>query len=82
MNVWQLQEAKAKLSELVKMVLKQGPQGISIRGLFEVVLISRKDYERLLGKRPSFVEFMKKSPLREINMDLERNKSKTREINL
>ena len=39
MKVWQLQEAKAKLSELVKLTKKE-PQVVSVRGKDEVILLS------------------------------------------
>ena len=44
---WQLQDAKARLSELVKNAVSEGPQGISVRGHKEVVVISMQEYEAL-----------------------------------
>lgn len=82
MKVWQLQEAKAKLSKLVKQVINSGPQGISLRGVLEVVLMSRKDYQKITGQKSSFVKFMKSSPLRGLSIDTQRNKSKPRDITL
>ena len=37
---WQLQEAKNKLSELVKAARRAGPQTISVRGKGAVVVVS------------------------------------------
>jgi prevent-host-death family protein len=42
MSTWQLQTAKAKLSELLRAVRDEGPQTISVRGKEEYVVI-RKD---------------------------------------
>ena len=42
MGIWQLQTAKAKLSELLRAVRDEGPQTISVRGKEEYV-VSVKD---------------------------------------
>lgn len=82
MRRWQLQEAKARLSELVKATEKEGPQEITVRGTGAAVLVSRADYERLTRRRDSFVEFMRKSPLAGLRLDLERDRSLTRDVAL
>ena len=84
MKIWQLQEAKAKFSQLIRDVLAIGPQGVSIRGVFQIVIISRCDYEKLFQKKNkySFNEFMDKSPLKGLDLDFSRNKSLNREIEL
>lgn len=45
--VWQLQEAKNKLSEVVKAAKTQGPQIISVRGRDEVAVVSMDELRRL-----------------------------------
>lgn len=82
MKRWQLQEAKAKLSEVVREAMLHGPQTISIRGEDSVVMLAVKDYERLIATKPSFVEFMRASPLRGVELDIERDKSPDRDIDL
>ena len=82
MKTWQLQDAKAKLSELIKQVIHSGPQGISIRGMLEVIVVSKTHYQKLFSKGPSFVELMRKSPLVGTNLNLIRDKTKPRDINL
>ena len=82
MRTWQLQDAKAKLSELVKHVINSGPQGISLRGVLEVILISKNDYEKLTKKKSNFLNFMRNSPLKGLEINLERNKSKSRDVEL
>jgi len=72
---WQLQDAKARLSELVKKAITQGPQNISVRGKRSVVVIGINDYDRLTQQNLSFVDFIRKSPLVGINLDLQRRKS-------
>lgn len=44
---WQLQEAKNKLSEVVKAAKTQGPQIISVRGKDEVAVVSMDELRRL-----------------------------------
>lgn len=41
MHTWQLQEAKARLSEVVRLCLHEGPQMLTVRGKEEVVLLSK-----------------------------------------
>lgn len=78
--VWQLQEAKNKLSEVVENAISKGPQEITRRGKKMVVVISIKDYIRLKKKRSSLVEFFKNSPLSEVKF--ERTKDIPRDVKL
>lgn len=64
MQLWQLQYVKSHLSEVVRLCLKQGPQGSTVRGNDTAVLMSKKDYEKLAGIKPDFVTFMQNSPLK------------------
>jgi prevent-host-death family protein len=63
---WPLQDAKNKLSELVRTVKDQGPQIITVHGKEEAVLVSRADYEKvhhLLEQKPGdFVDFLLSIP--------------------
>ncbi len=79
---WQLQTAKARLSVLVKRAITEGPQEITIHGKSAAVVLSRADYEKLITRKPSFLEFMRRSPLRDILLEIERDKSPVREIDL
>lgn len=54
--VWQLQEAKARLSEVVRRAVDEGPQHVSVRGEPAAVVLSEKDYRQLTSKRPSIVD--------------------------
>lgn len=79
---WQLQEAKAKLSQLVKQAALLGPQFISVHGEKVVVVLSLQDFDQLTQPSDNFWEFMQKSPLKGINLPLKRNKDTTRDIEL
>ncbi len=81
MHTWQMQEAKAKLSEVVKCAEKEGPQEITLHGQSVAIVISRNLYDRLAGTGQSLVEFMRSSPLYENDdVTLIRDQSTTREI--
>jgi antitoxin Phd len=59
---WQLQEAKAKLSELVQKAIDEGPQTVTRRGKPSVVILSVRDYERLRQRKPSLKEVLMSGP--------------------
>lgn len=82
MRTWQLQEAKARLSEVIKQASREGPQTITMRGEPTAVVISKDEYERLKRPRESFVAFMRKSPLYGLDLDLRRDRTLTRESEL
>jgi prevent-host-death family protein len=63
MRTWEIQEAKARLSELVKLAENEGPQDITLHGRSVAVVLSRKAFERLSGSENSLMEFMRQSPL-------------------
>ena len=81
MQVWQLQEAKAKLTELINDT-KDEPQIISRRGVNEVVVINMKKFAELCKTQESIVSFFKNSPLNEIEVEFDRDKHAMREIDL
>lgn len=82
MQTWQLQQAKAQLSELVRRAQTEGPQEISVRGRPSVVVISEPNYQRLMKSRPGLVEFLRNSPLAGLDLDLTRDKTTGRDVKL
>ena len=77
---WQLQEAKAMLSEVVKAAVSK-PQIITVYGKKTAVLLSYDRYKKLANPKPPLYEFFRNSPL--FNLDLELPKrlpEKTREV--
>ena len=81
MHVWQLQEAKAKLTQLINEV-KYEPQIISRHGVSQAVVMSVEKYKKLCGKKENIVSFFKNSPLNNVEIELERDKSPMREVDL
>jgi len=84
MHAWQIQEAKARLSELVKRAETEGPQDITLHGRSVAVVLSRAAFERLAGQMSSVVDFMQASPLAGLDGELvfERDASLTRDLSL
>jgi len=81
-NVWQLQEAKNKFSNLVDKARRDGPQVVTKHGKESVVIIAIEDYQKLNKPTSDLISFFKKSPLSDINLDLTRDKSPSRDIEL
>lgn len=80
MEKWQLQTAKAKMSELVKKA-QGAPQEITLHGKSAVVVLSKQEFDRLSGRNISLVEFMRRSPLAQLaDLELSRDKSPAREV--
>lgn len=82
MRQWALQDAKARLSEVVRLAVEHDPQEITLRGAPAVVVVSAEDYRRLLHPRPGFVDLIRHSPLTDVDLDLTRDPSLTREVEL
>lgn len=80
MKTWQLQEAKAQFSDVVRCAQQDGPQGVSVRGKPAAVVISAADYDRLTKQKPRFVDFMRASPLAGTDLKVKRNKTSTRKV--
>jgi antitoxin Phd len=72
-DVWQIQDAKNKLSEVIARAQKHGPQLITRHGEKAVVVVSYAEYERLRKSQGKLSEFFKASPL--AGVELPRDKS-------
>lgn len=82
MKRWQLQEAKARLSELIAAAKTEGPQEVTVRGKPAAVVLAKGDFDRLVKPKPSFVEFMRASPLVGAGVEIRRDRSLTRRVRL
>lgn len=80
MQTWQMQEAKARMSELVKCAQTQ-PQDITVHGKSVAVVISSQAFDRLSLAQDSLVDFMRRSPLYGADdIEFERDTSPKREV--
>lgn len=82
MSSWQLQAAKARLSELVRSSETEGPQEITLHGRAAAVVLSKADYDRLTGRKPSLLELVRQSPLAGARLRMERRRSGPRRVRL
>ena len=79
---WQLQEAKACFSEVVRRA-EQGPQRVTVHGKDAVVVISARDYERLRpDSKTTLGGLMANSPLTDIEFGERRDVMPVREVDL
>ena len=81
MSMWQLQEAKAKFSQVVRMAESE-PQVVTMRGRPVAVIISQQEYLKLGKPKPSFLELMQNAPFTDSEIEIERDRSEAREIDL
>lgn len=82
---WQLQTAKARFSELFRRARTEGPQYVTRGGKDAVVVVPAEQFARLVARQQqpkSLVDFFRKSPLRGLNLDIERDRDTGREIKL
>jgi antitoxin Phd len=69
-RVWQVQEAKNKLSEVIAEAQRRGPQAITRHGRRVAVLLSSADFERLAGRpKTSLLEFLSSPIFGEIELE-------------
>ena len=82
MKTWQLQEAKAHLSELVKKASSGTPQEITLRGKPTVVVLSTQQYKKLKKNKQKLTTFLRQSPLVDLDLELQRDKTGMRALEL
>jgi prevent-host-death family protein len=79
---WQLQEAKNRFSEVVNKTLQEGPQIVTRHGVDSVVILSAKEYKKLIRPETDLVTFFKQSPFYNIQLDFARNKDLPRKVSI
>jgi antitoxin Phd len=81
MSVWQVQEAKTKLSELIEDANTKGPQIITRHGTERAVILSIAEYRALAAQKLDFRAYLLSGPKFE-GFEIERDKSTDREVDL
>jgi len=77
---WQLQEAKAMFSEVIKAAILK-PQTITVHGKETAVILSYEEYKKLISPGKTLFEFIQNSPLRDLKLELPvREGEKMREV--
>ena len=83
MHIWQIQEAKAQLSTVLRDAELDGPQEITNHGRSDAVILSRSDDDRLTEADKSLVDFMRASPLYDFDdVLIERDDSLMRDVDV
>jgi antitoxin Phd len=63
MSTWPLQDAKARLSEVIKTAKKNGPQIITQRGVKSAVVLPFEEWERSQQhNKPTLLEILRSGP--------------------
>jgi antitoxin Phd len=81
-HTWQLQEAKNKFSKLVEMAQHEGPQFVTKHGKASVVVLSVAAYQKMTTPESNLFQFMQSSPLSGMSLDIERDKSPDRDVDI
>ena len=81
---WQLQDAKARFSEVVRRAKQEGPQHVTVHGREEVVIVGADDFRRLAGERSgkALVDAMQAVPHRSVGMEPSRTHMPVRDVDL
>jgi prevent-host-death family protein len=81
---WVFQDAKARLSEVVRRARSEGPQHVSVRGRDGVVVVAEVEFRRLKGdlSGAALVAAMQASPFREVDLEPKRMAMPVRDVGL
>lgn len=82
---WQLQEAKARFSEVFRLARERGPQRVTKHGREAVVVLPAEEYARLVeseARKGTLTDFFASSPLRGSGIDLDRTRDFGRDTHL
>lgn len=75
-RVWSLQEAKARLSEVVRLAQSEGPQTVTVHGKAAVIIQAAAENARDMETGSGLVALLSKSPLKRLTAEsVERVKS-------
>jgi prevent-host-death family protein len=81
MAVWQVQRAKARLSEVIERARAEGPQTITRHGAERAVVISVEDYRALVAHKPDFKAHLLGGPKVD-DFSIERDRDTGRSVEL
>jgi prevent-host-death family protein len=78
---WQVNEAKSRLTELIQVAQKEGPQVITRHGVDTAVVLSIEDFHKLEAAKPDFRDYLLSGPKLDA-FDIDRPRDFGREIEL
>lgn len=77
---WQIQQAKARFSEMIERALNEGPQTVTRHGKAVAVLVPADEYRRLRTGGGNFKAFLAKAPLQ--GVEIRRSRDTGRVVDL
>lgn len=81
-NIWQLQDAKSKFSQLVEKAMHNTPQIVTKHGNNAVVVLAFDDYQKMIEPKQNLIAFFENSPFLDEDLDLTRNSDRPRDIEI
>jgi len=78
---WTVASAKARFSQVIERA-QSSPQTITRNGKPSVVVVSAEEWERKTARKGTLAEFLLDSPLRGVDLDLERRRDEPRDLPL
>jgi prevent-host-death family protein len=80
---WALQGAKARLSEVARRALEEGPQFVTVRGKPTLVVMAQAEYTAMQRRRRrSLAELHRNSPIAGVSLDPSRSPDTGRAVDL
>lgn len=81
-NTWQIQEAKAKFSQVVEEATEKGYQVITKNGVPVVVILSKQEFDKMSTPKSSLLDFFRSAPCQDVDLEIQRSKDLPRELDL
>jgi prevent-host-death family protein len=81
-NIWQLQDAKSKFSQLVEKAMHNKPQFVTKHGNNAVVILSFEEYKKIIKPKKDLISFFRCSPFLDFELEIIRVKDFPRDIEL
>jgi prevent-host-death family protein len=81
-GVWTLQDAKARLSDVVRHARTEGPQHVTVHGKQAAVILSEDEFRRLKGGLTgmALVDVFRACPHGDLNFELDSIHSPVRDV--
>jgi prevent-host-death family protein len=81
---WTLQDAKARLSEVLRRAQTEGPQRVTVHGREEAVVLAAEEFRRLKGEQTgqALIDALQASPLRSFSLISKSIRSPVRDVEL
>jgi prevent-host-death family protein len=83
-STWTLQDAKARLSELLRRARTGGPQHVTVHGREEAVVLSVEEFRRLNGSLSgqALIDALRACPYPDLDLDLQSVRTTARDVDL